>query len=501
MTATPTTLATPTPATSQWQPLPWQQMALSVPDAYDLLLSGGRGGGKSELIVQLILRDALRFGAGYVGALVRRDLSGLRKLEQQLLAQIDNIPELTGSKYISSQKELRFTTGGVLYLHYVKDEHAFSRFQGIDLSHVYVDESGQIAEPAPILRLRSSMRSTCPGVIPRMVLSCNPNNAGSWWHYDHIIRKSVPWRPHFIELFRKEVVLIHSTLFDNPHITDRDAYIEALKASCNFDEAKIQSEVYGSWGSVSGAFFGHVWNNSRIQVPSISGLPVKDSVFDEFNVWMALDWGTRAPSSLLLAYRMPHAGYWGGKYIGAGSVVLVDEVYTCSSTPDGTRQWNEGDRTLTTTRMAELARQLCRRNGIEITAVARRHRVMDAALGAEMGHKDGSIGHQLTQAGAGFISAPKGRRAPGWQLIARMLEAAGDPSVPGLYATPAVESFWGTLPTLTTSQRDPEDLDTDGPDHCADALRYLLMAMQEQRYSLRTGSADGRQGRPYFTVY
>jgi hypothetical protein len=25
--------------------------------------------------------------------------------------------------------------------------------------------------------------------------------------------------------------------------------------------------------------------------------------------------------------------------------------------------------------------------------------------------------------------------------------------------------------------------------------------MQEQRYSLRTGSADGRQGRPYFTVY
>ena len=158
MTATPTTPATPTPTTGQWQPLPWQQMALSVPDAYDLLLSGGRGGGKSELIVQLILRDALRFGAGYVGALVRRDLSGLRKLEQQLLAQIDNIPELTGSKYISSQKELRFTTGGVLYLHYVKDEHAFSRFQGIDLSHVYVDESGQIAEPAPILRLRSSMR-------------------------------------------------------------------------------------------------------------------------------------------------------------------------------------------------------------------------------------------------------------------------------------------------------------------------------------------------------
>ena len=68
-----------------WDPLPWQQMGLSVPDAYDLLLSGGRGGGKSTFLVMLILRDALRFGAGYVGALVRRDLSGLRKLESELL--------------------------------------------------------------------------------------------------------------------------------------------------------------------------------------------------------------------------------------------------------------------------------------------------------------------------------------------------------------------------------------------------------------------------------
>jgi len=34
-----------------------------------------------------------------------------------------------------------------------------------------------------------------------------------------------------------------STLFDNPHITDRDGYIEALKASFNFDTAKVKSEM------------------------------------------------------------------------------------------------------------------------------------------------------------------------------------------------------------------------------------------------------------------
>lgn len=474
------------------QPLPWQQMVMSIPDTYDLILSGGRGGGKSTAIVLLILRDAMRFGRGYVGALVRKDLSGLRKLESELLAQIKEIPELKGTKYISSQKEIRFATGGILYLHYIKDENAFGRFQGIDLSHVYVDESGQIPDPAPILRIRSSMRSTHPGVTPRMILSCNPNNSGSWWHYDHIISKCIPWRPQYVELFRKEIVLVHSTLFDNDHITDRDSYIEALKASCAFDTAKINSEVFGSWGAVSGSYFGHVWDAKHSMVPSIGGLPVGDPQFDRHSVWCALDWGTRAPSSLLLAYRMPTAGWWAGKYLGAGSVVLVDEVYTDQRTPSGERQWNTGVRSLTVSKFAQMAHQMCRRNGIDFNDIPPRHRVMDAALSAELGHKDGSLGNQLAKEGAGFIAAPKGRRPPGWLLIARMLEAAGDPSVPGLYATPAVESFFATIPQLTYDATDPEDLDSGGPDHTADALRYLLMAMQEPKYAYRSGGTSHR---------
>jgi hypothetical protein len=469
-------------------PLEWQRMALSVPDQYDLLLSGGRGGGKSTLITQLILRDALRFGKGYVGALVRRDLGGLRKLEQELLMQIDYIPEMKGTKLNTASREIRFSTGGILYLHYIKDEHAFSRFQGIDLSHVYVDESGQMPDPAPILRLRSSMRSTHQGVTPRMVLSCNPNNVGSWWHYDHMISKMVPWRPQYVELFRKECVLLHSTLFDNPFITDREAYIEALKASCNFDAAKIQSEVYGSWGTVSGSFFGHVWSKERMMVPDIGGAPIKG--YDPYNCWLSLDWGTRAPSSLLLAYRMPKADWWGGRYLGAGSVVLLDEVYTCGRTPDGTRMWNDGDRSLTTTKMVQYAAALCGRNRVELESIRMMHRVMDAALGAELGHKDGSLGNQLKAAGCGFVAAPKGRRPPGWQLTARMMEAAGDHTVPGLYATPRCESFWATMPVLTYAERDPEDLDSSGPDHTADSLRYMLMAMQEHRYAAKTGNTD-----------
>jgi len=481
------------------EPLPWQQMCLAVPDEYDLVLAGGRGGGKTVALELLICRDAIRFGKGYVGALVRRELLGLRKLEQELIEQIDAIPELKGSKYITSKKEFRFATGGILYLHYIKDENAFGRFQGIDLSHVYIDESGQIPDPAPILRLRSSMRSTVPGVIPRMCLSCNPNNPGSWWHFDHFVSRMVPWRPQYIELFRKECVLISSTLYDNPHIVDRENYVESLRASCNFDEAKIASEIFGSWGATSGAFFGAVWNEA-IKIPSIGGLPVRDPTFDPRNCWLGCDWGSRAPCVVVLAYRMPQAGWWGGRRIAAGSVILVDELYSCAKSPDGTILWGTGARR-TTTEIASLVGEMVARNGIRVDDIPVRQRIADAAIGADIGSRDGSIGNQLKAAGVAFTAGPKGRRSTGWQLMASMLEAAGSPDAPGLYATPACQSFFHTLPTLQHSPNDPEDIDTSGIDHTADAIRYMVSAMRDPRFAGRPCILDGRGGRPMVRVW
>ncbi|WP_143593682.1 phage terminase large subunit [Synechococcus sp. 1G10] len=487
--------------TERLQPLPWQKLVLAVPDECDLLLSGGRGGGKSTAVVQLIVRDAVRFGAGYVGALVRKDLAGLRKLERELLDQIEITPELKDSKYLSAAKEFRFNTGGILYLHYIKDEASFGRFQGLDLSHVYIDEVAQIADPGPVLRLKSSMRSTTPGVVPRLVMTANPNNIGSWWIYQHVISRLSAWRPGYCEMFRKEVVYVPSTLFDNPHIVDRDAYIESLKASCNFDDARIQSEVYGNWATVSGAFFGPVWDVERIKVMDLGGLPLTDRSYNPHNLWLTLDWGTRSPSSLILAYRPRQPILWGRKQIGANSVILLDEHYTDLRTPDGQRQWNIGDRRTTTATIARAAFLLAERNRIELRDVSRKHRLMDAAMAAEIGSTEGSLGNQLAQQGVSFIAAPKVRRIPGWALVSRMLEAAGDPTAAGLYATPRCESFWATLPVLVHDELHSGDLDTTGPDHTADAIRYLLTATVDRTYNYVTGALDGTEGRPLFRVW
>jgi hypothetical protein len=42
------------------------------------------------------------------------------------------------------------------------------------------------------------------------------------------------------------------------------------------------------------------------------------------------------------------------------------------------------------------------------------------------------------------------------------------------------------------AQHDPEDLDTNGPDHTVDACKYLLVATHDKRYTFQPGATDFR---------
>ena len=183
-----------------------QRMAISVPDEHYLLMAGGRGGGKSWTLALLLVRDALRYGKSFNGALLRTDLAGLKKLQILIEGFCEQIPQMAGTRYLTGTKTFEFATGGRLFLHYLKDEQAFGRFQGEDLSHVAIDELGQIGDPGPVLRLLSSMRSVDPAVTPRFIATANPGNVGSLWIFENIISRSAPWVPAHCELLNHSMV-------------------------------------------------------------------------------------------------------------------------------------------------------------------------------------------------------------------------------------------------------------------------------------------------------
>ena len=85
-----------------------QRMAISVPDECWMLMAGGRGGGKSWTLALLLVRDALRFGKSFRGALLRTDLAGLKKLQQLIEEFCNSIPQLAGTRYLVGQKTFEF---------------------------------------------------------------------------------------------------------------------------------------------------------------------------------------------------------------------------------------------------------------------------------------------------------------------------------------------------------------------------------------------------------
>ena len=243
-----------------------QRMIISIPDDHWVLMAGGRGGGKSWVLALLLVRDAMRYGKSFNGLLARTDLAGLKKLQLQIEEFINMIPQLAGSRYLTGQKIFEFSNGARLSLSYVKDEAAFSKWQGSDLSHIALDELGQVSEPGPVLRLLSSLRSPDPAVKPRFMATANPGNVGSLWIFENIISRAQPWQPKHCELFNHDVVVAHSTVHDNSFL-DVDQYVATLKASANNDPAKILAEVWGDWSATPASFFGHSLAESRSKVP------------------------------------------------------------------------------------------------------------------------------------------------------------------------------------------------------------------------------------------
>jgi hypothetical protein len=104
--------------------------------------------------------------------------------------------------------------------------------------------------------------------------------------------------------------------------------------------------------------------------------------------------------------------------------------------------------------------------------------VADDAIFARMGSGAGSISEEFRRAGVTFWPARKADRLTGWNIARRLMQDAGKPDQPGLYVARQCEYFWETVPILGRDPRRPEDLDSRGPDHAADAIRYGCLRLR-----------------------
>lgn len=430
-------------------PTPFQNKVLSVPESISLFLGGGRGGGKSWSMGLLILRHIELYREKARVLYVRRSFPGIRDFEL-VLRQLFSAAYGNAAQYNASDHVWRLPYGYV-ELGCLDGPGAYDRFQGRSFTLVVVDELTQFPDSAPVDMLRSNLRA--PENVPvRMILAGNPGGPGHSWVARRYVHASQAWTGFDVDSVR--FIRATSTFLDNPHLDHAD-YERQLNAACASDPELMRAWTTGDWSVARGAFFAGCLDPDRCAVEPWQKVP------KGWHTFLAHDFGSSAPSVTYIMARSTGAVGGDGIFYPRDSLVALDELatYRPGRLTEGLG-W-------TVPRLGESIREMCTTWKIPALGCAD-----DACFARVRGHSAATIADEFSAAGVRFRPAGKGTRKAGWERMRTLFSQAGSTDLPGLYIARNCEYAWETLPSLPRDPRNPEDVDSGGPDHAADALRY-----------------------------
>jgi hypothetical protein len=411
-----------------------KQVVFHEHPARNVLYGGAAGGGKSH---------ALRWDAymrclsvpHYRALLLRRTYPELENthLENVPVDQANGLP----CEYLKSERKVRFGNGAVLQFGHCEDESAVAKYLSTEYDAIYFDELVTFSEKQ-FLMIRSRARSTKPGVRPAIKAGTNPGGPESHW-----VRRRFIWQdltPKEDPRYRPEdYAYIAATLDDNPHI-DREEYAANLES---LPEELARAYRYGDWDIFPGQYFGE-WRKAK----HVTGEHIEHP--RHFKRVRAVDWGYVKPGVCLWLVQLPDSGRW-----------YLEHEYVFS-------------RTLA----ADVAAEIVRRT--HDMGVKPSYTVADTSMWTPDGTVGESMAETFQRHGCPLIQADKRRlgtmdRPLGWQRFRHWLKDAPD-GVPWLTVSPECAYTARTIPALVSDKHKPEDVDSDGEDHAADALRYFVMS-------------------------
>lgn len=455
------------------QPTPFQNRVLAeIPEDINMLLAGGRGGGKSEVAKFLMIKHAVKYGANAKILYVRETWGALGQFEDELALLILS---LYGKKVKHNQTEHTFTwpSGAVIYMNQLADEKDYVKFQGKSFTLIVIDEYGAMSNTKYCWLLMSNMRAPV-GVPLRVILLANPGGFQHGHIHKDFISQAVGWKP----FKRKDEWWVHcpSTWRDNPTI-DREDYLRRLRESCNGDEELFKAWDTGDWNIARGAYFAGTLDEKTHMLSGVAFEPGKPRIISaecpyiitpEWCPYIAHDWGSSVPSWTGLFVESP-----GVPGFMKGSFIIVDELATYD--PSDT-QYNTGLEWPPSKLADSMVNDLCKPWGVDPMGVG------DDSKGIE-----DSLLKKFREYGV-YLTKPHKERISGWQEMNNLFLGAKTGERPGLWVSDRCVYWWLTVPFL---QRDPkrfEDIVTKGPDHAGDGSRYGVLYRTR---GAKSGSIEG----------
>jgi len=466
-----------------WIPWPGSQQRFSTCPAWECLLHGNRGGGKTVVLIMDFLQGVGKgFSADYKGLLLREATTELGDVISKTKKWIPRIFPL--AKYNGSRKIWTFPEGETLWLNYARTETDYEQYHGHEYPWIGWEEITNHPFPNVYLKLMSCNRSSNKSILPKYRATCNPSGPGHQWVKQRFIDR-VPVGKIYKEKIEFEFpnpkgIMVKSTLTvtrthvqsfqsENKSLSEADPLYMAKIFSLTQDNEMLRKAwIDGSWDLLMGGFFTDVWD------PKVHILPTF-KVPRSWRLLRSFDWGSSKPWAVTYGFEsngeQPDPDMLGGAdipYIPKGSVIIPNEIYGWTGVV------NEGDQATSSqiaTRVLRVDNALLTEYNIRCIPGPADTSIYDVRDGTSIGAELNRFGCQWTKAYKG-----SGSRIAGWAIIRQMLGAAkrGELESPHLYFFPQAEHHIRTLPVMQRDKKKPEDIDTELEDHAMDSLRYLL---------------------------
>jgi hypothetical protein len=435
-----------------WQPTPKQAEFLRCP-AREVLFAGSVGSGKTDSILMAGLSQVNN--KAHRALILRRTFPMLR----DLIGRSHELFLPLGAIFNKQESMWHFPSGtgapgAIVEFGFLDADEDKFRYMGRQFSFIGWDEltswpgDGIDAEGQPVssafvymlTRLRAVEGS---GLRLEIRATCTPGGIGHGWVKS---RWNIPNDGGASEVidpatgFRR--VFIPARISDNPYLANTD-YARQLEA---LPEATRKALLLGMWNVFEGSVFSE-WD-PRIHVCDPFPIPCT------WDVWRACDDGFRAPAAVLwFAHDRDYSD----------TVYIIAELYASQMTPE-----------IMADRILAIDRSLLIDIGGEIIENDEPlDGIVDSSSFSDNG--TGSRADEMNKLGCRWKPSEKGwnSRLAGVSAIHQRLAVRADGTC-GLKIFKTCPNLIRTLPALCYSKSRPDDVDTEGDDHCYDALRYGL---------------------------
>ena len=444
-----------------------QKLFLPCP-ADEVLLSGNRGGGKTDaLLMDFLQHVGLGYGIEWRGILFREEYTQLTDIINKSRKWISQI--FPDAKYNGSEHKWTFATGEQLYLRYMRVPSDYWNYHGHEYPWIGWEELTNWATDECYKAMMSTNRCSDPNVPRKYRSTCNPAGPGHGWVKHRFIDAMNPLQIFRDKATNKTRVNVPLLLDENTTFLSADPnYKNTILLAAQDDPVKYKAWVLGSWDIIAGGFFTDLWEPKTHILPYFQ-------VPDSWRVIRSFDWGSSKPWSVsyIAECNGEQPEFWEKEekelpYFPNGSAVVINEVYGWNGTV------NEGDRATSqdiAERVLEVDSSIKREFGIKVIAGPADTNIYEVRDGS-------SISSNMTTHGLHWRKAYKGSgsRVAGWSLMRTMLGAAKrkDPEKPHLYFMDRARHHIRTLPIMQHDEKKSEDINSDLEDHAMDGVRYGL---------------------------